>query len=394
MELSQEEYRRYGRQMQVPEFNALDGQLGMKNASILVIGAGGLGSSALLYLAAAGIGKIGIQDFDTVETTNLHRQIIHDTTTVGMLKCESAKLRLNKLNPNVKIITHHDPINPFSGGDIVKNYDLVLDCTDNPTTRYIISDLCVIHNKILISASAVKSDGQLSILNYPPGVGPCYRCFYPTPPRPDTVTSCSAAGVIGSCVGLVGVMMATETTKILTGYYKSNEFQPFLTMFVGYGPQQTLRNFKMRSKQNDCLCNKEDGKKLNSDIIKSIDYSQWCGSVNSNVLEEDDRLEREDFVNQMPTADIILDVRPTEQYNISKIDNCTNIPWDKLKKMDKPQIDEIIGGDDKNVLVLCRFGNASQLATNHLKLNGYKNVKDLKGGLKNYSEGYHFNIYW
>lgn len=376
--------------MQVPEFNALEGQLGMKKASILVIGAGGLGSSALLYLAAAGIGKIGIQDFDTVETTNLHRQIIHDTTTVGLLKCESAKLRLMQLNPNVEVVTHHDPINPLTGGDTVAQYDIVLDCTDNPTTRYIISDLCVVNNKILISASAVKSDGQLSILNYPPGEGPCYRCFYPTPPRPDTVSSCSDAGVIGSCVGLVGVMMATETTKILTGYYKSNEFNPFLTMYVGYGPQQTLRNFKMRGKQAECLCSKG----LDADLVKTIDYVQWCGQKNSNVLAESDRLEREEFVQRMSSADIVLDVRPSEQYNISKLDNCTSLPWSKLKKMEKTEVDAIIGGENKDVLVLCRFGNASQLATSHLKNLGYNNVKDLKGGLRNYSEGYKFNIYW
>lgn len=389
--LSQEEFRRYGRQMQVPEFNALEGQLALKSAKILVIGAGGLGSSALLYLGAAGVGKIGIQDFDHVEETNLHRQVIHDTSSVGMLKCDSAKRRINLINPNVEVVTHPEPINPVTGPAIVKQYDLVLDCTDNPVTRYIISDLCVIAGKILVSASAVKADGQLSILNFPPNVGPCYRCFYPTPPRPDTISSCSGAGVIGSCVGLVGVMMATETTKILTGYYSKEEFKPFLSMYTGYGPQQALRTFKMRNKKDDCLCNNQQ---LTEESIQSLDYDQWCGKVNYNLLTEDDRLDREEFVQSIPQADLVLDVRPEEQYNIAKIDNCTNVPYSELKKFTAEQLEEKIGPKDSNLLVLCRFGNASQQATNFLKLNGYTNVKDLKGGLRNYSEGYKFNVYW
>lgn len=389
MSLSPQEFRRYGRQMQVPEFNALEGQLGMKNAAVLVIGAGGLGSSAILYLAAAGVGKLGIMDFDTVETSNLHRQVIHDTSTVGMLKCESAKRRVVAINPHVAVETHPNAVDPHSG-DILKSYHLVLDCTDNPATRYIISDLCVIHGKPLVSASALKAEGQLSILNFPPNVGPCYRCFYPTPPPAGSVSSCSDAGVIGSCVGLLGVMMATESTKILTGYYNESNFSPSLTMYVGYGPQQTLRNFKMRSKQPSCLCSG----KLSSDLVASMDYTQWCGKTNPNVLSDSDRLDTLDFVDRMSSADIVLDVRPPEQYNIAHLPNTTNVPWGKLKKMDKHQIALHVGTDTANVLVLCRFGNASQLATNHLKKSGYSNVKDLRGGLNAYSRHFPFNAYW
>ncbi|GMM31550.1 Uba4 protein [Martiniozyma asiatica (nom. inval.)] len=386
--LSAPEFRRYGRQMQVPEFQALTGQEKLKASSILVVGAGGLGSSALLYLSAAGVGHIGIQDFDIVEETNLHRQVIHDTTTVGMLKCDSAKKRIEAINPFVKVTTHPEPINNLTGPEIVSQYDLILDCTDRPSTRYIISDLAVLCHKPLVSGSAIKTDGQLSILNYPVDNGPCYRCFYPTPPKPETVGSCADAGVIGSCVGLVGVMMCTEAIKLLTGYYDKEWTNPFLGMYSGYGPQQTLRNFKMRGKRSDCEC-----QSMTLDKLRSMQYDEWCGSVNYQVLPEDKRMSVDEFEKAIELADVVLDVRPREQFNIANVDfqgKCKNIPWKEMQKMDPKDLP-----DWQKVLVVCRRGNASQLATQWLLSNNVNVLADLVGGLSKWSEERgDMPIYW
>ncbi|KAG7691575.1 hypothetical protein KL930_005205 [Ogataea haglerorum] len=213
MSLSLNEYLRYGRQLIVPEFG-LQGQISLKESRVLVVGAGGLGCPALQYLVGAGFGTVGIVDHDTVDMSNLHRQTLHTTETVGMLKCESAKLQLAKLNPLVQINTHPVALSQDNSFGIFEQYDIVLDCTDTPATRYLINDTAVLLGLTIISGSGLKTEGQLSILNFN-NTGPCYRCFYPTPPPPSSVTACSDGGVLGPIIGIMGVMMALEAIKVV-----------------------------------------------------------------------------------------------------------------------------------------------------------------------------------
>ncbi|KAF8004143.1 hypothetical protein HF325_001591 [Metschnikowia pulcherrima] len=196
--MSLEEYRRYGRQMIVPGFGSLQSQLKLRNAKVLVIGAGGLGCPALLYLCGAGIGKIGILDNDVVDESNLHRQVLHTTTSVGKLKCDSAKEYLLRLNPHVDLATHPIRLLNENAFDIISMYDLVVDCTDTPATRYLINDVCVILGKTIVSGSGVKTDGQITILNYK-NTGPCYRCFHPKPPTAVLSSHVLGGGRVGPC---------------------------------------------------------------------------------------------------------------------------------------------------------------------------------------------------
>lgn len=391
--LSLEEYRRYGRQMIVESTGGVQGQLKLKNAKVLVIGAGGLGSPALPYLAGAGIGQIGIVDNDTVDTSNLHRQVIHDSTKVGMLKCESAKQVLTKLNPHVNIITYPVRLDYSNAFNIFEGYDYILDCTDTPLTRYLISDVAVNLGITVVSASGLGTEGQLSILNFKE-VGPCYRCFYPTPPPPNSVSSCQEGGVIGPCIGLVGILMAVETIKLILDIYTIDNFQPFLMMYSGF-PQQTLRTFKMRNKKSDCKCC-GDNPTITRQTIESgeINYELFCGSRNYNVCTPDERISVEMFESDYHSVSkdnnyILLDVRPSHHFNISHFPNAINIPVKDLKDMNgsvdklRERIPHL--NDNSELLVLCRYGNDSQIATRLLKdVFKISNVKDIKGGFFSY----------
>lgn len=386
-ELSLEEYVRYGRQMIVPQFGSLPSQLKLKQSKILVVGAGGLGCPSLLYLAAAGIGEIGIIDHDTVEISNLHRQVLHTTNNVGKFKCESAKEYLNKLNPHVYIKTYPFKLTSDNAFDIIEQYDLVLDCTDAPAIRYLINDVSVLCGKTIVSGSGLKTDGQLSILNFD-NYGPCYRCFYPQPPSAESVTSCSDGGVIGPAIGLVGITMAIETIKLLTNFYSKDNFQPFLTIYSGY-PLQQLRMFKMRNKQNNCqVCG--DKPKITKEVIQSnqIDYVAFCGKPNYNVLSKENRITVNEY-NESGTSSILIDVRPKEQFEIVHLPNSINIPWDtKFKNLD--DLDGLIPSsfnkDNDQAFVVCRYGNDSQLAASKMINNmGFGNVKDIIGGLNMWS---------
>lgn len=387
--LSLEEYDRYGRQMIVESTGGVDGQIKLKNSKVLVIGAGGLGSPALPYLAAAGIGEIGIVDNDTVETSNLHRQIIHDSTKVGMLKCESARQVLNKLNPHVIVKTYPVRLNYSNAFEIFQGYDIVLDCTDTPLTRYLVSDVAVNLNMTVVSASGLGTEGQISVLNFK-NIGPCYRCFYPRPPPPNSVTSCSAGGVIGPCIGLVGIMMAIETLKIILDVYTTDNFTPFMMMYSGF-PNQNLRHFKMRGKQSNCQCCGDEPTVTKENIESGvINYELFCGSRNYNVCSPDERISVSSFENdyhitRKDNSYILLDVRPTHHYQISHFPDTFNIPLKDLRKMEgsmkklKQTIPDVT--EDSEILVLCRHGNESQVATRLLK-DEFKidNVKDIQGG--------------
>ncbi|SMN19681.1 similar to Saccharomyces cerevisiae YHR111W UBA4 Protein that activates Urm1p before its conjugation to proteins (urmylation) [Maudiozyma saulgeensis] len=390
--LSLEEYHRYGRQMIVEETEGVKGQIKLKNAKILVIGAGGLGCPSLPYLAGAGIGTIGIVDNDTIDTSNLHRQILHSTANVGMLKCESAKRYLEQLNPNVNVITYPVRLNNHNAFEIFKDYDLVLDCTDTPITRYLISDVAVNLGMTIVSASGVRTDGQLTILNFK-NVGPCYRCFYPVPPSPNSVSSCSEGGVIGPCIGLVGVMMAVETIKLLLDVYTLDNWEPFLMQYSGF-PKQSLRTFRMRGRKDSCKCCGESPTITKQSIESNeINYQEFCGVRNYDVCSTNERITVNEFEESYHKIDkkdyILLDVRPPHHYDISHLANTYNIPVKSLRDMDGSleQLQKIIPdvNEKSEVVVMCRFGNDSRLATRLLKDEfKIKNVKDIAGGFFKY----------
>ncbi|QBM89315.1 adenylyltransferase and sulfurtransferase [Metschnikowia aff. pulcherrima] len=387
--MSLEEYRRYGRQMIVPGFGSLESQLKLRNAKVLAIGAGGLGCPALLYLCGAGIGKIGILDNDVVDESNLHRQVLHTTTSVGKLKCDSAKEYLLRLNPHVDLATHPVRLLNENAFDIISMYDLVVDCTDTPATRYLINDVCVILGKTIVSGSGVKTDGQITILNYK-NTGPCYRCFHPKPPTPDSVPTCSEAGVLGPAIGLTGIALATETIKVVSDFYKDN-FTPFIAMYSAF-PQQSMRVFKMRNRQASCAACGDKPSILKKDIESGLlDYSAFCGQVTYNVLPAKNRLSVSELQQRMRQKGplLLLDVRPKDQFEITSLPNALNVDWERtLSKCNK--IEEILPADfDKQqdeVYVMCRFGNDSQLAAQKLMLDfGLEKVYDVKGGINKWS---------
>ncbi|SCU79785.1 LADA_0B03136g1_1 [Lachancea dasiensis] len=390
--MSLEEFKRYGRQMIVEETRGVEGQLKLRRSKVLVVGAGGLGCPCLPYLAGAGVGLIGIVDNDVVETSNLHRQVLHDSTKVGMLKCESAKEVLSRLNPFVVIKTYPVRLNYSNAFDIFKDYDIVLDCTDTPLTRYLISDVAVNLGLTVVSASGLGSEGQLSILNFK-NVGPCYRCFYPVPPPPNAVSSCQEGGVIGPCIGLVGVMMAVETIKLILDIYTLDNFSPFLMQYSGFS-LQSLRTFKMRGRQVKCQACGENPTITRDTIEKGdVDYELFCGQRNYNVCLADERISVKEFQNSFLSPGefnhILLDVRPHHHYEISHLPNTYNLTVKELRDMDgsiaalQSQIPNIHGQSE--VLVMCRHGNDSQLATRILK-DQFKiaNVRDVRGGFFKY----------
>lgn len=390
MSLSSEEYSRYGRQMQVPVFQGLQGQIKLKTSKVLVVGCGGLGSSALLYLAASGLGTIGLLDHDRVEVSNLHRQIIHDTSTVGMYKTESAARKMNLLNPHLNINLHTECLSSLNSLRIFKDYNLVLDCTDNPITKYLISDTCVVLNIPLVNASSVKTDGQLMVLNFQDG--PCYRCINPVPTKSENIATCSDNGVIGPCVGLVGTMMSIETIKILTGFYNSsNPYKPIMMMYSGYMDNngQMLKSFKMRGKKKDCVCNT-----MNRAYIQNFNYSLFCGDIQYDVLEDQYRLSFSDL--SALDSYTILDVRPTEQFEIANFKDYVNlplinIPYTSLIRKDLDTLKAEL--PNHKIICVCKRGNDSRLSAKYLRDIGI-DAFDLVGGLDEYAKHNKFNVYW
>lgn len=384
---SLDEYKRYGRQMIVPQFGSLESQKKLKKSKILVVGAGGLGSPALQYLSATGVGTIGILDDDIVDISNLHRQVIHQTGAVGTYKCDSAKSFIKNINPHVNVITHPIRLSNDNAFEVISQYDLVLDCTDHPAVRYLINDVCVLLGKTIVSGSGLQADGQFTILNFE-NRGPCYRCFYPQPPSPSSVTSCVDGGVIGPAIGMVGIAMAMETIKILTGYYTKENFSPFLSSYSAY-PHQQIRRFKMRPKQASCIAcgtNREITKEKIE--IGEIDYVAFCGKVTYEPLDQKHRVSVIDYNSMLHLGKnhTLIDVRPQEQYNITKLPNSVNIEWDPaFRKLDSlEEYLPVTKSDD--IYLVCRYGNDSQLAAKKLHDLGYKNAKSIDGGIDKWSD--------
>ncbi|KAF8149809.1 hypothetical protein B0H34DRAFT_161853 [Crassisporium funariophilum] len=376
------DYERYGRQMILEDFG-LPGQLKLHSASVVVVGAGGLGCPALQYLGASGIGRIGIVDHDRVELSNLQRQILHTEEAIGMFKADSAALTLKRTNSNLNIDVIPEALTAENALSILRPYDVILDCTDNSPTRYLLSDAAVALRKPLVSGAAQKFEGQLCVYNL--GVdGPCYRCIFPTPPPKETMGSCEELGILGVVTGIIGNMQALEAIKIIIGLHDE---QPSMLLFSAT-VSPPFRSIKLRPRKSTCLvCSNPDASLIPR--ITNTDYVQFCGGPLADWLEQG--LETGDIGHRTQAKDLkevmsarkafqIIDVRPHTEYGICQLPGSLNVPLkDLLVEPEKylptdPEID---------TYVVCRLGNDSQIAAASLrKVEGHRVVKDVIGGLR------------
>lgn len=369
VQLSPQEVARYSRHLIMPEV-AVEGQKRLKAASILLIGAGGLGSPLGLYLAAAGIGRLGLVDFDVVDFSNLQRQVLHGTPDVGRPKAQSARDRIAAINPEVQVELYETRLSSANALKIFETYDIIIDGTDNFPTRYLVNDACVLLKKPNVYGSIFRFDGQASVF-FPP-LGPCYRCLYPEPPPPGEVPSCAEGGVLGILPGLVGCIQATEGVKLILG-----KGVPLIGRLLLYDAlQMSFQEFKVRRNPRCPMCGD------NPSIKQLIDYDQFCGirgqetpisapvseGWETTVEELKGRLDRQENV-------FILDVRNPEEFQICRIPGSVLIPL--------PELPHRIGELDssREMIVHCKSGMRSQKAVNFLREAGFKRLKNLKGGI-------------
>jgi len=366
-ELTSDEVARYSRHLIMPEVG-VDGQKKLKAASVLCIGAGGLGSPAALYLAAAGVGRLGLVDFDTVDFSNLQRQILHGTPDVGRPKLQSARERLTAINPGVRIDTYETSLTSKNALELFEPYDVVLDGTDNFPTRYLVNDACVILGKPNAYGSIFRFEGQASVFAAPGG--PCYRCLYPEPPPPGLVPSCAEGGVLGVLPGVIGTIQATEAIKLILGVG-----EPLVGRLLLYDAlSMRFRELKLRRDADCPVCGDHPT------VRALIDYDQFCGvtrtappaSVPETTVEElDARLRRGDRV-------FVLDVREPNEYQICRIEGSTLIPLGELPK----RLSEIPrGAGAPDIVVHCKMGGRSAKAVRQLLDSGYDRVQNLTGGI-------------
>ncbi|XP_040916747.1 adenylyltransferase and sulfurtransferase MOCS3 [Toxotes jaculatrix] len=391
--LSNEDIMRFSRQLLLPELG-VQGQLNLSKTSVLIVGCGGLGCPLAQYLAAAGIGRLGLLDYDEVELSNLHRQVLHGEENQGQAKALSAASAVRRLNSTVECIPYHLQLSPENALQLIQQYDIVADCSDNVPTRYLVNDACVLSGKPLVSASALRMEGQLTVYNY--RGGPCYRCLYPVPPPPETVTNCSDGGVLGVVPGIMGCFQALEVIKIASGQGSSCGQQ--LLMFDAQDAR--FRSIKLRPKQAGCAVCGE-----NPSVTKLVDYESFCGSAATDkcrkltLLSRDQRITVQDYQSIINNAEphLLLDVRPLVEVDICHLPFSLNIPLSSLEERKSEhiqlfqerisQLKQQMAGDCRPpVYVICKLGNDSQKAVQVLeKMSGSEvdsiTVKDICGGL-------------
>jgi sulfur-carrier protein adenylyltransferase/sulfurtransferase len=366
-ELSRDEILRYSRHLLIPEVG-LEGQRKLKNSSALIIGTGGLGSPVALYLAAAGIGRIGLVDYDTVDSSNLQRQVIHGTSTVGKLKVESARAKLLDLNPDIQVDVYNEPYTSENALRIARDYDIILDGTDNFPTRYLTNDVAVFLGKPNVYASIYRFDGQVSV--FYAKEGPCYRCLFPEPPPPGLVPSCAEGGVLGVLPGTIGTIQATEALKVLLGIG-----EPLIGKLLLYNALDMSFDFVKLKKNPNCrVCGP------NADIKELIDYEEFCG-VPSHDHEEGSAganwdITVTELAERVKTNHLkLIDVREPHELEISRLPDATNIPLGQLAA----RLSELDSAED--MVLFCKSGARSTRALELLTSAGFKKVKNLKGGI-------------
>lgn len=344
----------------------MQGQLRLKESSVLIIGAGGLGSPALLYLAAAGVGRLGIVDFDVVDASNMHRQIIHGSSDIGKSKLDSAEKKLKDINPNVQIIKHETRLRSENALSIISQYDLVVDGTDNFPTRYLVNDACVFLGKPNVYGSIFQFDGQATVFCV--ADGPCYRCLYPEPPPPGTVPSCAEGGVLGILPGVVGLIQATETIKLILGIGESLVGRLILYDALA----MTFRELRISRDPNCLVCGD------NPSVRELIDYESFCGlSQKSNKEISPSELKA---MLEQDEAIALIDVREPYEFEINRISGSQLIPLGELQS----RISEL--KDKEHVVVYCLSGSRSADACRILRDAGIENALNLSGGIRAWIE--------
>ncbi|XP_051867285.1 adenylyltransferase and sulfurtransferase MOCS3 isoform X1 [Pristis pectinata] len=392
--LSKEEIMRYSRQLIIPEIG-VKGQLNLSKKAVLIVGCGGLGCPAAQYLAAAGIGRLGLLDYDDVELSNLQRQVLHAEDKVGISKALSAATAINRLNSNVECLPYHFQLNFKNAKQLIQQYDIVVDCSDNVPTRYLVNDACVLNGKPLVSASALRMEGQLTVYNY--NGGPCYRCLFPKPPPAETVTNCSDGGVLGVVPGILGCIQALEVLKIASGMGSSYSQQ----MLVFDALEARFRTIKLRQKQPTCAVCSE-----NPTVKDLIDYEIFCGSAATdqcrtlNLLNGEQRITVQEYKRLLDedVPHVLVDVRPQVEVDICHLPNSIYIPLTELEERSVEYMKHLQNNINERrykaaadkvtfpVYVICKQGNDSQKAVRILQemLNNELcslSVKDIRGGL-------------
>jgi molybdopterin/thiamine biosynthesis adenylyltransferase/rhodanese-related sulfurtransferase len=367
-ELTPREIERYSRHLVIPEVG-MEGQQKLKSARVLLIGAGGLGSPMSMYLAAAGLGKIGIVDFDTVSYSNLQRQIIYSTNDVGHPKGGLVKERLLSINPNIEIKVYDTKLTKDNALDIIKNYDIVADGSDNFATRYLVNDACVLLNKPFVYGSILRFEGQVSFFDSVNG--PCYRCLYPVPPNAGDVPSCEEGGVLGVLPGIIGSIQANEVIKYIIGKGESLNGRLLLLDAL----KMKFREIKFEKDPACPSCGK------NPVIAELIDYEEFCNNINNktNMTDSNTEISVEEYKRRIDSGDLpyLLDVREQYESDIASIGGHL-IPMSELRD----RMDELPENKNAEIIVYCRTGNRSHHAMMYLKdEGGYTNVKNLLGGI-------------
>ena len=374
VDLSNEEIARYSRHLIMPEV-ALDGQKKLKQARVLTIGAGGLGAPLAMYLAAAGVGTLGIVDFDVVDESNLQRQIIHGTSDVGRPKMESARDRIKDINPNVNVEGFEEPLSSENALDIFEDFDIIVDGTDNFPTRYLVNDACVLSGKPNVYGSIFRFEGQASV--FYAEEGPCYRCLYPEPPPPGLVPSCAEGGVLGILPAAIGTIQATETAKLILGIG-----EPLIGRLLLYDALgMSFREMKLRKDPNCPVCGE------NPTVTELIDYQEFCGIPQAQAAESADELPEitvRELKEKLDAGEevAVLDVREPHEYEVANLEaqGAKLIPLGELPN----RLSELNQNDE--VAVHCKTGPRSAKAVKILQDAGFGKVYNVKGGITAWSE--------
>ena len=368
--LSNEEIRRYSRHLILPEFG-MEGQRKLKQGSVLLIGAGGLGSPLALYLAAAGVGHIGLLDFDVVDESNLQRQIAHGTSTIGVRKTESAKQRIQDLNPNVEVSTYETQITSENAFDLMRPFDVIVDGTDNFPTRYLTNDASVMLGKANVYGSIFRFEGQATVFS-PKDGGPCYRCLYPEPPPPGLVPSCAEGGVLGVLPGVIGTIQATEAIKLLTGIGETLIGR--LLLYDAFA--MSFRQLKLRRNPECPVCGDHPT------VTELIDYEVFCGITPEAQLSSQEEMTPSEVAAwiEKPNKPFLLDVREANEWEIGHLPGATRISVNELPER-LSELDSSV-----EMVVYCRSGVRSAKAIDILKQAGFRKLTNMTGGILRWSE--------
>ncbi|KAK7385981.1 hypothetical protein VNO78_31995 [Psophocarpus tetragonolobus] len=392
--LTQDMIHRYSRHLMLPSFG-VQGQANLLKSSILVVGAGGLGAPALLYLAASGVGRLGVIDHDVVELNNMHRQVIHTEAYVGKPKVKSAAAACHSINSTIQVVEHEEALQTSNALEILSKYDIIVDATDNAPTRYLISDCCVVLGKPLVSGAALGLEGQLTVYNY--HGGPCYRCLFPTPPPRTACQSCAEGGVLGVVPGIIGCLQALEAIKVAASVGEPLSGRMLLLDALS----GRIRIVKIRGRSMQCEVCGENATFTQQQFLE-FDYEKFTQTplrvppLKLNLLPSESRISSKEYseIILKKETHVLVDVRPAHHFKIVSLPKSLNIPLSTLEArlpevssaLKKEEEDSgVASGSSAQLYVVCRRGNDSQRAVQYLHKMGFASAKDIVGGLESWA---------